>query len=156
MVGNLVVEKGDNCVGLFLLWNDSVNVKLLSFSNSHIDVEVEGGEIPFRFTGMYGTSDRRRKHEDWELLDSLKNMSDLPCCYHLNFWMPKRWPQTLLAATRRSIGLLLEIIARNPVTRKAAVGVIARNSHGMMIDGSAFQLKGLHIAESAEACAFKE
>ncbi|KAK8635128.1 hypothetical protein V6N13_023005 [Hibiscus sabdariffa] len=78
MVGNLVVEKSDNCVGLFLLWNDSVNVKLLSFSNSHIDVEVERGEIPFRFTGMYGTSDRRRKHEDWELLDSSKNRSDLP------------------------------------------------------------------------------
>ncbi|KAK8484544.1 hypothetical protein V6N12_054089 [Hibiscus sabdariffa] len=46
--------------------------------------------------------------------------------------------------------------AFNPVSRKAAVGVIAPNSHGMMIDGSAFQLKGLHTAESAEACAFKE
>ncbi|KAL4318911.1 hypothetical protein GQ457_18G000580 [Hibiscus cannabinus] len=46
--------------------------------------------------------------------------------------------------------------AFNPVSRKAAVGVIARNSHDMMIDGSAFQLRGLHTAESAEACAFKE
>ncbi|KAK8684356.1 hypothetical protein V6N13_040386 [Hibiscus sabdariffa] len=27
---------------------------------------------------MYGTSDRRRKHEDWELLDRLKNRSNLP------------------------------------------------------------------------------
>ncbi|KAK8684295.1 hypothetical protein V6N13_040325 [Hibiscus sabdariffa] len=78
MVGNLVVEKSDDCVGLFMLWNDSVNVRLLSYLNSHIDVEVEGGEIPVRFTGMYGTSDRRRKHEDWELLDSLKSRSDLP------------------------------------------------------------------------------
>ncbi|KAK8547806.1 hypothetical protein V6N13_027419 [Hibiscus sabdariffa] len=46
--------------------------------------------------------------------------------------------------------------AFNPTTRRAAIGVIARNAHGMMIDGSAYQLRGLHTAESAEACAFKE
>ncbi|KAK8523704.1 hypothetical protein V6N12_013789 [Hibiscus sabdariffa] len=46
--------------------------------------------------------------------------------------------------------------AFNPMTRKAAIGVIARNSHGMMIDGSAFQLRGLQTAELAVACAFKE
>ncbi|KAL4271357.1 hypothetical protein GQ457_13G012300 [Hibiscus cannabinus] len=46
--------------------------------------------------------------------------------------------------------------AFNPTSRKAAVGVIARNSHGMMVDGCAFQLEGSHTAESAEACAFKE
>ncbi|KAK8660462.1 hypothetical protein V6N13_051388 [Hibiscus sabdariffa] len=78
MVGSLVVDRSESCVGLFLLWNDSVQVRLLLFSDSHIDVEVEGGEIPFRFTGMYGTSDRRRKHEDWELLDRLKSRSNLP------------------------------------------------------------------------------
>ncbi|KAL4384232.1 hypothetical protein GQ457_15G020000 [Hibiscus cannabinus] len=46
--------------------------------------------------------------------------------------------------------------AFNPMTRKEAVGVIARNSYGMMIDGCAFQLSGFHTADSAEACAFKE
>ncbi|KAK8523703.1 hypothetical protein V6N12_013788 [Hibiscus sabdariffa] len=46
--------------------------------------------------------------------------------------------------------------ASNPTTRKAAVGVIARNSHGMMINGYAFQLRGFHTAESTEACTFKE
>ncbi|KAL4283052.1 hypothetical protein GQ457_16G019420 [Hibiscus cannabinus] len=58
--------------------SDSVSVKLLSFYDSHIDVEMEGGEVPFRFIGMYGTSDKRRKHEDWELLNRLKSRSDLP------------------------------------------------------------------------------
>ncbi|KAK8660457.1 hypothetical protein V6N13_051383 [Hibiscus sabdariffa] len=46
--------------------------------------------------------------------------------------------------------------AFNLVSRKAAVGVIARYSHGIMIDGFAFQLRGLHTVESAEMCAFKE
>ncbi|KAL4340591.1 hypothetical protein GQ457_08G017500 [Hibiscus cannabinus] len=46
--------------------------------------------------------------------------------------------------------------AFNPTSRKATIGVIARNSYGMMIDGCAFQLRGLHTTDSAEACAFKE
>ncbi|KAL4354051.1 hypothetical protein GQ457_06G017780 [Hibiscus cannabinus] len=46
--------------------------------------------------------------------------------------------------------------AFNPTIRKAAIGVIARNSHGMMSDGCAFQFRGYHTADSAEACAFKE
>ncbi|KAK8673060.1 hypothetical protein V6N13_111416 [Hibiscus sabdariffa] len=46
IVGSLVVDMSDSCVGLFFLWNDSVRVKLLSFSDSHIDVEVEDGRAP--------------------------------------------------------------------------------------------------------------
>ncbi|KAK8684388.1 hypothetical protein V6N13_040418 [Hibiscus sabdariffa] len=78
MEGCLVVERGENCVGLFLMWKEEVAVNLLSFSKSHIDVEVNDGHFPFRFTGMYGTPDRRKKNEDWELLDCLKRKSGLP------------------------------------------------------------------------------
>ncbi|KAK8590561.1 hypothetical protein V6N13_057454 [Hibiscus sabdariffa] len=78
MSGCFVVERSDSCVGLFLLWKEEVAVNLLSLSKAHIDVEVNYESFPFRFTGMYGTSDRRRKSEDWDLLDCLKNKSNLP------------------------------------------------------------------------------
>lgn len=78
MEGALDVARSENCVGLLLMWKDTLQVNLLSFSNSHIDVEVIQGESKFRFTGMYGTFYRQRKHEDWELLDRLRNDSNLP------------------------------------------------------------------------------
>ncbi|KAL4348558.1 hypothetical protein GQ457_17G007640 [Hibiscus cannabinus] len=37
----------------------------------------------------------------------------------------------------------------------AAIGVVARNHQGMMIDGLAHKLEGVHTAASTEACAFK-
>ncbi|KAK8977417.1 hypothetical protein V6N11_049546 [Hibiscus sabdariffa] len=40
-------------------------------------------------------------------------------------------------------------------TRTAAIGVIARDHHGLMIDGCARLLTGAHTAETAEACAFE-
>ncbi|KAK8610529.1 hypothetical protein V6N13_081685 [Hibiscus sabdariffa] len=46
--------------------------------------------------------------------------------------------------------------AFNTITKKAAVGVIARNSHGLMVDGCAFQLRGSPTTETAEPCAFNE
>ncbi|KAK8617283.1 hypothetical protein V6N13_080200 [Hibiscus sabdariffa] len=38
--------------------------------------------------------------------------------------------------------------------RVAAIGVIARDQHGMMIDGCALLMNGAHSAETVEACAF--
>ncbi|KAK8632247.1 hypothetical protein V6N13_072642 [Hibiscus sabdariffa] len=46
--------------------------------------------------------------------------------------------------------------AFNPSTKRAAIDVIARNAHGLMVYGCAYQLSGSHTADSAEACAFKE
>ncbi|GMI99444.1 hypothetical protein HRI_003613700 [Hibiscus trionum] len=78
MEGCFDVEKGENCVGLLFLWKDSLQVDLLFFSKSQIDVEISQGTTRFWFTGMYRTHDRPRKHKDWELLDRLKGKSHLP------------------------------------------------------------------------------
>ncbi|KAK8696139.1 hypothetical protein V6N13_001276 [Hibiscus sabdariffa] len=77
MDGCIDVEKSEGCCGLLLLWK-GVDVNLLSFSKSHIDVEIELDYVKTRFTGMYGTYDRTRKHLDWELLDKLQGESHLP------------------------------------------------------------------------------
>ncbi|GMI96535.1 hypothetical protein HRI_003322800 [Hibiscus trionum] len=53
MVGNLVVERSNDCLGLMLLWSEEIQIDLLFFSRSHIDVVVTKGEEKFRFTGMY-------------------------------------------------------------------------------------------------------
>lgn len=50
--------------GLGLLWNKEVDVKLLSFSHNHIDVqqnEVAENNL-WRFTGFYGHSEENKKY----------------------------------------------------------------------------------------------
>ncbi|KAK8547790.1 hypothetical protein V6N13_027403 [Hibiscus sabdariffa] len=55
-----------------------IDVRLLSFSKSHIDTEIEVESVKTRFTGTYGSFDRPRKHLDWELIDSY-SLSDGIC-----------------------------------------------------------------------------
>ncbi|KAL4387855.1 hypothetical protein GQ457_09G016040 [Hibiscus cannabinus] len=74
----LIISRGNDFVGLLLLWYDVVNVTLLSYSNKHIDVEIHDSSHHLHFIGMYGTSDHLRKHEDWNFLDSLRTRSSLP------------------------------------------------------------------------------
>ncbi|KAK8639711.1 hypothetical protein V6N13_138081 [Hibiscus sabdariffa] len=51
---------------------DGIDARLLSYSKSHIDVEIEVESVKTRFTGMYGSFDRLRKHLDWELMTGWK------------------------------------------------------------------------------------
>ncbi|KAK8683779.1 hypothetical protein V6N13_039828 [Hibiscus sabdariffa] len=78
MFGCFDVERNDGCCGLLLLWKEGIDVKLLSYSKSHIDTEIEVEIVRTRFTGMYGSFGRPRKHLDWELIDRLKVESQLP------------------------------------------------------------------------------
>ncbi|KAK8609270.1 hypothetical protein V6N13_061719 [Hibiscus sabdariffa] len=48
------ISGGSRGRGLLLLWSDRVSVKLLSYSDAHIDVEIEDGPKKFRFTRVYG------------------------------------------------------------------------------------------------------
>ena len=66
--------------GLALLWDDSVQVVIKSFSNSHIDAVVEesGGGNPWRFTGFYGQPESCRRVDSWNLLKSLGNQAAVP------------------------------------------------------------------------------
>lgn len=58
-----------------MLWDKSWDVRLQSFSQSHIDVRVyQGvGDSNWRFTGFYGDPDRMKRKESWRLLRHLSN-----------------------------------------------------------------------------------
>ncbi|XP_019179523.1 PREDICTED: uncharacterized protein LOC109174723 [Ipomoea nil] len=65
--------------GLALFWRRNNTASLLSYSKNHVDVEVraENGK-QWRMTCFYVHSDRSRRWESWELLDTLKTRSLLP------------------------------------------------------------------------------
>ena len=63
----------DNCLtvdcrgrggGLALLWLNSAQVEILSFSNMHIDARIDQGGIDkiWRFTGFYGCPEVINRH----------------------------------------------------------------------------------------------
>ncbi|GLT33351.1 hypothetical protein SLA2020_079490 [Shorea laevis] len=65
--------------GLAMLWNEEVQVQLLSYSLTHIDMEIQDlTNTRWRVTGFYGQPDASRRHESWALLKSLKSSSSLP------------------------------------------------------------------------------
>ena len=62
--GCFTVANQGHSGGLALLWEDELQVSLLSFSKNHIDVSIDNwGSNQWRFTGFYGfpaTSERHR------------------------------------------------------------------------------------------------
>lgn len=52
----VAVDRVGQSGGLALLWRKDVDVGLISFSNNHIDAEVQlsGEPTKWRFTGFYG------------------------------------------------------------------------------------------------------
>ncbi|KAA3486631.1 endonuclease/exonuclease/phosphatase family protein [Gossypium australe] len=66
--------------GLSLGWREGLNLTLKSFSNSHIDVEVENeDELDiWRFTGFYGVPVENERKESWKLLRALKRENNKP------------------------------------------------------------------------------
>ncbi|XP_019185254.1 PREDICTED: uncharacterized protein LOC109180221 [Ipomoea nil] len=64
--------------GMTLLWKKNNTVRLLSYSQSHIDVEVSLFNKIWRMTCIYGIPERSRREETWDLLGTLKTRSLLP------------------------------------------------------------------------------
>ncbi|XP_019172758.1 PREDICTED: uncharacterized protein LOC109168171 [Ipomoea nil] len=64
--------------GMALLWKKNNTVSLLSYSQSHIDVEVSLFNKLWRMTCLYGIPEQNRREETWDLLGTLKNRSLLP------------------------------------------------------------------------------
>ncbi len=79
MKGCFGVERDGYGGGLALLWDDSVDVHVQSYSKHHIDswVNSHSGEV-WRFTGFYGHPITTCRRYSWELLRRLKGMSDRP------------------------------------------------------------------------------
>ncbi|XWS23347.1 hypothetical protein CRYUN_Cryun28dG0005300 [Craigia yunnanensis] len=74
--------------GLVMLWSEEVNLKLISFSNNHIDMEVDAGlrTEQWRITGFNGEPNASRREELWTLLGNLAKQVNKPwlCLGDLN------------------------------------------------------------------------
>ena len=76
----LLVSRIRRAGGLVLLWKNSLQVDILSYSPGHIDaiVSEEQGLKKWRFTGFYGHPKTRKRGESWTLLKNLSRRSHLP------------------------------------------------------------------------------
>ncbi|XP_030924471.1 uncharacterized protein LOC115951389 [Quercus lobata] len=65
------------CLSLF--WKKTVHIEVISSSPNHVDKIVgNSDEDRWRFTGIYGFADSRRKQETWALLRQLHRRISLP------------------------------------------------------------------------------
>uniref|UniRef100_A0A803PDL7 Reverse transcriptase domain-containing protein n=1 Tax=Cannabis sativa TaxID=3483 RepID=A0A803PDL7_CANSA len=77
--GCYVVEAQGRSGGISLLWQNSNDVKINSFSKNHIDCVVSlNGLANFRLTGMYGEPNRTQRRQTWDLIRTLKEESTDP------------------------------------------------------------------------------
>ncbi|GLU08005.1 hypothetical protein SLE2022_249380 [Rubroshorea leprosula] len=74
-----IVDRVGHSGGLAMLWNLDIQLSLLSYSQNHIDMEVEGMvSSNWRFTGYYGHLERHNRKRSWLLLRDLAAKFDLP------------------------------------------------------------------------------
>ncbi|GLT94942.1 hypothetical protein SLE2022_126530 [Rubroshorea leprosula] len=74
-----VVDNLGRSGGLAVLWKSDTKLSLLSFSQNHIDMEVEGmGASSWHFTSYYGHPKRHNRRRSWQLLRELATKSELP------------------------------------------------------------------------------
>ena len=74
-----VIDRATRAGGLALLWKSSVSIKVVDSSLNFIDAIVnDGQDDAWRFTGIYGFPDSRRKMETWHLLRELNNKYNIP------------------------------------------------------------------------------
>ena len=66
--------------GLALLWRNSLQVDIQTYSRRHIDAIVveEQGTKKWRFTDFYGYPKTGQREESWKLLENFSHRSDLP------------------------------------------------------------------------------
>lgn len=64
--------------GLCLLWKDSVEVSIRSFSHHHIDCSLNWDGFLWRFTGFYGQPTAHKRHFTWDLFCRIHNLDDSP------------------------------------------------------------------------------
>jgi hypothetical protein len=67
--------------GLCMFWKQEINLRVQSFSPSHIDVIIND-TLPeaWRLTGFYGAPATQDREASWNLLRRLKSQSNLPWC----------------------------------------------------------------------------
>ena len=64
---------------LVMYWKNDLKVDVVSSSMNHIDAVInKDSEIAWRFIGFYGEPETHKRHESWDLLQSLHQQSSLP------------------------------------------------------------------------------
>lgn len=77
--GLIKVEPRGRSGGLALLWQESDQASLTSFSFNHIDVETNVNNMrSWRLTGVYGEPNKSKRKKTWDLLRNLASDSNLP------------------------------------------------------------------------------
>lgn len=67
--------------GLALFWKNEDAVQIIDSSNNYIDFEVSNDQVGrWRYTGVYGYPERRRRVEAWNMISMLAQKSSLPWC----------------------------------------------------------------------------
>jgi hypothetical protein len=65
--------------GIGLFWNKSIKLEVLGYSDYHVDVAVrEPGVEPWRMSVFYGEAQTHLRHQTWDTLKNISNLSDLP------------------------------------------------------------------------------
>ncbi|KAK5818320.1 hypothetical protein PVK06_023255 [Gossypium arboreum] len=66
--------------GLCLAWRGYINIRLQSYSKSHINVVIDDTDEcnNWKFTGFYGSHYSNDKEESWNLLRQLRTVGELP------------------------------------------------------------------------------
>ncbi|CAM8882279.1 unnamed protein product [Rhodiola kirilowii] len=73
------VERNGLAGGLALWWKEEVDLRILSYSSSHIDSYVEDDkEFRFRITLFYGEPVTHKRQDSWDLLRLLNKQLELP------------------------------------------------------------------------------
>lgn len=63
--------------GLMILWKKPQDITIQSYSQGHIDCQVQHSNKQWRFTGFYGNPDPSKRNQSWELLRRLKGIHEL-------------------------------------------------------------------------------
>ena len=76
-----MVNANGHSGGIAMLWLEQSMGKITSFSNHHIDLEVQLSDYPlFRLTGFYGDPSRLQRARSWTRIRNLAASSSLPWC----------------------------------------------------------------------------
>ena len=76
----LIVPSRGSSGGLALFWKQEIRLDIQTYSHSHIDAWVDGGDgiSWWHLTGFYGELDTSKRWESWQILKHLHGTSSLP------------------------------------------------------------------------------
>lgn len=79
--GLFVVSGTNNGRGIALFWDDQYTISFMTYSHNFIDAKVSTpGEEDWRLTCYYGSQERSKRRQSWELMRALEARSSLSWC----------------------------------------------------------------------------